>query len=348
MSSIRAHDDPGRILAYLREVPWDDLAQMARESQGTLRKEETKEFDYMARNILYVVSALKDARYRHPPDVCSIDAGGVTFTDAYGADRPLPTYYAINEKIESLEHWFPLHQAIAEHKPEHVQMLLLTGADPMLTNRDGDDAFALAKKIGDKESVKALKKFQKQSKAMEHDAGEVLARAHGRGRGLALGHYKKAKGHWPPRAMPAVPAHRQDKEKSDDSEEEEEEKEESEESEDEESGEKEEKETLFAVAANTQKRTSDLFDAIRKGRLDRVKTMTVGEALSRDEKGRTPVMVALMHNQPEAARFLLANGADKKAKDARGLSVEDYMAANSKFEESTALEIAVKLIKLEK
>jgi len=42
----------------------------------------------------------------------------------------------------------PLHRAISANKPALIKLLLECGADPTIRNADGDDCFALARKLG--------------------------------------------------------------------------------------------------------------------------------------------------------------------------------------------------------
>ena len=79
---------------------------------------------------------------------------------------------------------------------------------------------------------------------------------------------------------------------------------------------------------------SQLNVAISKGDLAKVKQLVeIGvDVNKKDERGTTPLMYAILFNQPQIAAYLIRNGADCNAKDVKGNSISDY-AEKSKSEE---------------
>lgn len=89
--------------------------------------------------------------------------------------------------------------------------------------------------------------------------------------------------------------------------------------------------TLVAVVKPTP---SQLNVAISKGDLGKVQQLVeIGvDVNKKDERGTTPLMYAILFNQPQIAAYLIRNGADCNAKDVKGNSISDY-AEKSKSEE---------------
>ena len=79
---------------------------------------------------------------------------------------------------------------------------------------------------------------------------------------------------------------------------------------------------------------SQLNVAISKGDLGKVQQLVeIGvDVNKKDERGITPLMYAILFNQPQIAAYLIRNGADCNAKDVKGNSISDY-AEKSKSEE---------------
>ena len=79
---------------------------------------------------------------------------------------------------------------------------------------------------------------------------------------------------------------------------------------------------------------SQLNVAISKGDLGKVQQLVeIGvDVNKKDERGTTPLMYAILFNQPQIAAYLIRNGADCNAKDVKGNSISDY-AEKSKSEE---------------
>ena len=79
---------------------------------------------------------------------------------------------------------------------------------------------------------------------------------------------------------------------------------------------------------------SQLNLAISKGDLAKVQQLVeIGvDVNKKDERGTTPLMYAILFNQPQIAAYLIRNGADCNAKDVKGNSISDY-AEKSKSEE---------------
>jgi len=74
--------------------------------------------------------------------------------------------------------------------------------------------------------------------------------------------------------------------------------------------------------------------AISKGDLAKVQQLVeIGvDVNKKDERGTTPLMYAILFNQPQIAAYLIKKGADYRAEDANGLTILDY-AEQSKSEE---------------
>ena len=66
--------------------------------------------------------------------------------------------------------------------------------------------------------------------------------------------------------------------------------------------------------------------AISKGDLVKVKDLVeIGvDVNKRDERGVTPLMFAIIFDQPQIVAYLIGKGADYRAIDANGLSVYEY------------------------
>lgn len=89
--------------------------------------------------------------------------------------------------------------------------------------------------------------------------------------------------------------------------------------------------TTVAVVKPTP---SQLNVAISKGDLAKVQQLVgIGvDVNKKDERGKTPLMYAILFNQPQIVSFLIRSGADYRAEDANGLTITDY-AEKSKSEE---------------
>ena len=74
--------------------------------------------------------------------------------------------------------------------------------------------------------------------------------------------------------------------------------------------------------------------AISKGDLAKVQQLVeIGvDVNKKDERGKTPLMYAILFNQPQIVAYLIKKGADYRAEDSNGLTILDY-AEKSKSEE---------------
>lgn len=74
--------------------------------------------------------------------------------------------------------------------------------------------------------------------------------------------------------------------------------------------------------------------AISKGDLAKVQQLVeIGvDVNKKDERGKTPLMYAILFKQTEIVAYLIRNGADYRAEDSRGNTIEDY-AKKSNSEE---------------
>ena len=74
--------------------------------------------------------------------------------------------------------------------------------------------------------------------------------------------------------------------------------------------------------------------AISKGDLAKVQQLIeIGVDVNhRDERGKTPLMYAILYKQTEIVSYLIKKGADYRAEDSNGLTILDY-AEKSKSEE---------------
>lgn len=79
---------------------------------------------------------------------------------------------------------------------------------------------------------------------------------------------------------------------------------------------------------------SQLNVAISKGDLAKVQQLVeIGvDVNKKDERGKTPLMYAILFKQTEIVAYLIRNGADYRAEDSRGNTIEDY-AKKSNSEE---------------
>ncbi len=79
---------------------------------------------------------------------------------------------------------------------------------------------------------------------------------------------------------------------------------------------------------------SQLNLAISKGDLAKVQQLVgIGVNVNhKDERGKTPLMYAILFNQPQIVAYLIKKGADYRAEDSNGLTILDY-AEKSKSEE---------------
>ena len=79
---------------------------------------------------------------------------------------------------------------------------------------------------------------------------------------------------------------------------------------------------------------SQLNVAISKGDLAKVQQLVeIGvDVNKKDERGKTPLMYAILFKQTEIVAYLIRNGADYRAEDSNGLTISDY-AEKSKSEE---------------
>ena len=79
---------------------------------------------------------------------------------------------------------------------------------------------------------------------------------------------------------------------------------------------------------------SQLNVAISKGDLGKVQQLVeIGvDVNKKDERGTTPLMYAILFNQPQIVSYLIRKGADYRALDDNGVSVLEY-AEQSKSEE---------------
>ena len=73
--------------------------------------------------------------------------------------------------------WTPLMCAVQTQKFEVVEMLVLAGADRSLVDREGETAFAMAKKEADKRITKLVKPGKKANGAGGGSAKAMIARA---------------------------------------------------------------------------------------------------------------------------------------------------------------------------
>ena len=74
--------------------------------------------------------------------------------------------------------------------------------------------------------------------------------------------------------------------------------------------------------------------AISKGDLAKVQQLVgIGVNVNhKDERGKTPLMYAILYKQTEIVSYLIKKGADYRAEDSNGLTISDY-AEKSKSEE---------------
>ena len=74
--------------------------------------------------------------------------------------------------------------------------------------------------------------------------------------------------------------------------------------------------------------------AISKGDLAKVQQLVeIGvDVNKKDERGKTPLMYAILFKQTEIVSYLIRNGADYRAEDPNGISIREY-AEQSKSEE---------------
>ena len=79
---------------------------------------------------------------------------------------------------------------------------------------------------------------------------------------------------------------------------------------------------------------SQLNVAISKGDLAKVQQLVeIGvDVNKKDERGKTPLMYAILFKQPQIVAYLINKGADFRATDSNGNSISDY-AEKSKSEE---------------
>lgn len=79
---------------------------------------------------------------------------------------------------------------------------------------------------------------------------------------------------------------------------------------------------------------SQLNVAISKGDLAKVQQLVeIGvDVNKKDERGKTPLMYAILFKQTEIVSYLLRKGADHKATDSNGISIYEY-AKKSKSDE---------------
>ena len=79
---------------------------------------------------------------------------------------------------------------------------------------------------------------------------------------------------------------------------------------------------------------SQLNLAISKGDLAKVQQLVeIGvDVNKKDERGKTPLMYAILFKQPQIVAYLINKGADYRATDSNGNSISDY-AEKSKSEE---------------
>ena len=79
---------------------------------------------------------------------------------------------------------------------------------------------------------------------------------------------------------------------------------------------------------------SQLNVAISKGDLGKVQQLVeIGvDVNKKDERGKTPLMYAILYKQTEIVSYLIKKGADYRAEDSNGLTILDY-AEKSKSEE---------------
>ena len=66
--------------------------------------------------------------------------------------------------------------------------------------------------------------------------------------------------------------------------------------------------------------------AISKGDLAKVQQLVeIGvDVNKKDERGKTPLMYAILFKQTEIVSYLIRNGADYRAEDSNGLTISDY------------------------
>ncbi|MCK6607838.1 MAG: ankyrin repeat domain-containing protein [Flavobacterium sp.] len=85
---------------------------------------------------------------------------------------------------------------------------------------------------------------------------------------------------------------------------------------------------------------SQLNLAISKGDLAKVQQLVgIGvDVNKKDERGKTPLMYAILFNQPQIVSYLIGNGADYRALDDNGVSILEYA-------EKSKSEAIIKLVK---
>ncbi len=89
----------------------------------------------------------------------------------------------------------------------------------------------------------------------------------------------------------------------------------------------------------TKPSTAQLNQAISKGDLVKVQELVdlKVDINKDDERGKTPIMYAILYNQPQIVSYLIGKGADYRASDSNGVSVLEYA-------EKSNSEVILKLI----
>lgn len=318
------------VLESFLNIRWDDLNQNLISSNSPMSPEQLdriRELE-LKLNILKAISMSNGFTQTTTTTTVAIASN---FGNC-GAKQDAET---INKEMPQLKERYMLLEAISKKKSDHVAVLLLHGADPYVKNRHGENAFELSEIIGDPATKSHLMRFKKELKDRENDLDSFR-----RGKGaerranpfseFPAGRSKFWKAEKKEKKEKKESDGKSDGEKSDgesdgeksDDEKSEEEKDESEKVE----------VNLLEGVRNAGNTAQDVFESVRKGRLDRLKQLTIGRKFvdSRDKKQRTPLMIALKHGSDEAVQHLIDLESDMETVDHSGKSVRDYMKDRAK------------------
>lgn len=94
----------------------------------------------------------------------------------------------------------------------------------------------------------------------------------------------------------------------------------------------------YRVEVTNIKKTSPFCLAVAKGDFETVKKMIeLGENVNQVSNEKTPLMYAARYNHMEIAKLLVANGAEIKVKDKRGMDAIKYAEVSNAQETATVL-----------